>query len=205
MSSSLEGYIYVYRKIQEHWLWDNKEPFDKAHAWIDLIFMANFRDKKVLFGGNMILVKRGQRVTSLRHLSEKWNWSRHKVSDFLRALERDKMVTVERDSKKTLITIVNYDIYQSLKTESGTGSRDSKGTLKGQSGDSEGTLKGQSGTQENKRNKRKERNKKEKEKKEKEFFDPDVEDEDSEMTAEEWWDQLEDETPKEIKEKYGLL
>ena len=192
MAASISGFILIYRKIQEHWLWENSEPFDKAHAWIDLMFMANFRDKEVLFGGTTVMVKRGQRVTSLRYLADKWNWSRHKVSDFLKALERDNMVTVVRDSKKTLITIVNYDIYQNLKEGSGTGSGNKKGTVKGQSRDSKGT----------ERNKViKENKEKEKiNKKEKEISSSD----ESDYTDEEalaWFNSIEDETPEEWRQK----
>ena len=192
MAASISGFILIYRKIQEHWLWENSEPFDKAHAWIDLIFMANFRDKEVLFGGTTVMVKRGQRVTSLRYLADKWNWSRHKVSDFLKALERDNMVTVERDSKKTLITIVNYDIYQNLKEGSGTGSGNKKGTVKGQSRDSKGTernkvIKG---------NKEKEKiNKKEKE------ISSSNESDYTDEEALAWFNSIEDETPEEWRQK----
>ena len=123
------GFIAIYRKITEHWLWDNYEPFDRAHAWIDLIFMANFRDKDVLFNGKMVTVRRGQRITSLRNLSEKWNWSKDKTARFLDTLEADGMITRESDRFKTLITIVNYEFYQNV--------RDTEKTLKSHSKDTD--------------------------------------------------------------------
>ncbi|WP_244067048.1 DnaD domain-containing protein, partial [Staphylococcus argenteus] len=46
-------------------------------------------------------------------LSDLFNWSRFKVKTFLDLLESDGMLEVKTTSKYTLITIVNYDFYQS--------------------------------------------------------------------------------------------
>ena len=140
--STDKGYIKVYRDIRDHWIWsDEKEPFDKLHAWVDLIMMANHEDKEILFNGRLILVKRGSRITSLRKLSERWHWSPHKVSDFLNILEKDGMITQVRNSRKTLITLINYGIYQGKSKQSGTHkehSRNTQGTQKEHSRNSQG-------------------------------------------------------------------
>lgn len=112
----MEGWISIHRQLQEHWIWKSKEPFDKRSAWIDLLLMANHKTEKIEFDNTIIEVERGQRITSLKHLSDRWNWSRHKVSDFLNRLEQDKMLVQVRDNKKTLISIENYDKYQVVKT-----------------------------------------------------------------------------------------
>lgn len=132
--STDKGYIKVYRDIREHWIWTNeKEPFDKLHAWLDLIMMVNHEDKEILFSGRLTLVKRGSRITSLRKLSERWHWSPHKVSDFLNILEKDGMISQVRNSQKTLITLINYGFYQGKGKQSGT--------PKEHSGNTEGTQK----------------------------------------------------------------
>jgi len=105
------GWILLYRSLQEHWLWKEK-PFSRGQAWIDLIFTVNHENKKVPFDGGFITVKRGQTVTSLRKLSERWGWSVGKVSRFLNVLETDKMLTRNSDTKKTVLTIENYKDYQ---------------------------------------------------------------------------------------------
>lgn len=112
----MEGWISIHRQLQEHWIWKSKEPFDKRSAWIDLLLMANHKAEKIEFDNAIIEVERGQRITSLKYLSDRWNWSRHKVSDFLNRLEQDKMLVQVRDNKKTLISIENYDKYQVVKT-----------------------------------------------------------------------------------------
>ncbi len=108
----MEGWISVYREIQNHWLWNSKEPFDKRSAWIDLLLMVNHKDSEINFDNGKMLVERGQRIISLKKLAIRWKWSRHKVSDFLNRLEQEHMLIQVRDNKKTLISIVNYDKYQ---------------------------------------------------------------------------------------------
>lgn len=140
--STDKGYIKLYRDIREHWVWSNKdEPFDRAHAWIDILMMANHKDKKVLFNGSLITVKRGSRITSIRKLSERWGWSRHKVSDFLNTLESDGMITQERATQKTLINVINYSFYQDSTSTKGppkSHSRATQGPQKSHSGATEG-------------------------------------------------------------------
>jgi hypothetical protein len=111
------GWIKISRNIQECDLWVDDEPFDRRSAWIDLLLMANHEDKTIIFDGNPVVVQRGQRITSIRKLSERWHWSRTKVSKFLDILEYEERITKVSDTKKTLLTIVKYEDYQSLETE----------------------------------------------------------------------------------------
>lgn len=127
------GWIKYYRKTKECWIWDNDEPFDKRSAWADLLLSANHSDKNILFDGSLITISRGQYMTSIRKLSSTWKWSTTKVKHFLELLENDSMITKKSDSKKTLITIVNYEVYQGDTTD--------KNTLKSQSSDTEVTQK----------------------------------------------------------------
>lgn len=139
--STDKGYIKLYRDIRDNFVWDDK-PFSKGQAWIDLLMMANHKDKEMLFNGSLIVVKRGSRVTSLHKLAERWGWSSHKVSDFLLILEETGMISHQRDSKKTLINVINYSFYQDAENQKGTvkgQSRNSKGTLKEHSRNTEGT------------------------------------------------------------------
>ena len=106
------GWIKLYSQLQDCWIWLDKEPFDKRSAWVDLLLTANHSDKKILFNGELITVKRGQILTSVRKLSAKWKWSVNKVYRFINLLEDDEMLQKESDKDRTLITIVNYSIFQ---------------------------------------------------------------------------------------------
>lgn len=109
-----KGWIKTYRKLQDCWIWLDKEPFDRRSAWIDLLLTANHSDKKILFNGELITVKRGQILTSIRKLSEKWKWSYEKCTRFLKILESDGMLHKQSDNFRTLLTIVNYEVYQDV-------------------------------------------------------------------------------------------
>ena len=108
-----KGWISLYRSIQDHWLWQEK-PYDKTHAWLDLLLSANHQDKKIVFDSNLVEVKRGEFITSIRKLCERWGWSNSKVKKFLDTLQSDGMITYKSDTKKTAINIVNYNVYQTL-------------------------------------------------------------------------------------------
>ena len=62
--------------------------------------MVNHQDNKIMLGGDLIEIKRGQRVTSLRQLADRWKWSRTKVSKFLEVLSKDNMIEYKSDTKK---------------------------------------------------------------------------------------------------------
>ena len=107
----MAGWQKIYRDIQEHWLWEDK-PFSRGQAWIDLILLVNHEDNKALIDGELVEVKRGSKITSLRKLAEQWGWSTTKVKKFLEQLEKDNMIKYKTDTKKTLVSIENYGLYQ---------------------------------------------------------------------------------------------
>ncbi len=107
-----QGWISVHRKIEDDWLWKDK-PFSRGQAWVDLLLMANHEDNKILFNGELMEVKRGQRITSIKKLCDRWGWSNKKVKRFLELLQEDDKIGLEIAPRKaTTITIVNYSLYQ---------------------------------------------------------------------------------------------
>lgn len=129
----MSGYFKIERDFLSSPFW-LAEEFTKAQAWIDLIGMANFADKTKFYKGAFQKVKRGQIITSQQSLANRWKWSRHRVSDFLRTLEGAAMVTTERTTHGTLLTVVNYGFYQ----DGGS----TKGRKTGQPKDASGTFDG---------------------------------------------------------------
>lgn len=105
-----QGWVATHRKIQDHWLWSDK-PFSRGQAWIDLLLLANHEDKKFLLGNDLINVECGSVVTSIEKLKSRWGWSNTKVVNFLKLLENDEMITRKSDTKKTVVSIVNYSDY----------------------------------------------------------------------------------------------
>lgn len=123
------GFIKLHRSIKDCWLWKDEEPFSKRDAWIDLLLLANYTDKKILLDGKLTTIKAGQFHTSLLKLGERWKWSRNKTRRFLEILESDEMITTERTAHGTTLTIVNWAKFQHQGT--------TEGTTEGQSMDSQ--------------------------------------------------------------------
>ncbi len=107
----MSGWIKLHRQITDNDIW-HEEPFTKGQAWIDILLMVNHKEGKFLLGGKMITVEAGSRVTSIRKLCKRWMWSNTKVKSFLNLLAREGMLTHESDSKKTVLTVTNWGLYQ---------------------------------------------------------------------------------------------
>lgn len=110
---SEQGWISIYRQLRDNPIYKDK-PYDRTHAWLDLLLSANHEEGKTLIGNNLIIVCRGSFITSEVKLADKWGWSRKKVRVFLSYLESDQMLTKKGTSKYTSITIGNYGLYQDL-------------------------------------------------------------------------------------------
>lgn len=107
----MEGWIKLHRKLLENPLWTS-EPFTRGQAWVDLLVLANHKDSFFYKRGNKIDVKRGQLARSVVELSDRWKWSRSKVNNFLKQLEKEQQVIQQKSNVTQLVTIINYDCYQ---------------------------------------------------------------------------------------------
>lgn len=123
----LQGWVSVYRQLQDHWLWSDK-PFAKGQAWVDMLLSANHEDTVAFLGRSVIEVKTGSFITSEVYLSERWGWSRQKVRDFLALLVSNNMITKKTTNKNTTIFIHNYAVYQPCVTNKNTSKKHQKNT-----------------------------------------------------------------------------
>ena len=154
---SKPGFIAIFRKIQDHWIWDDADRF---RAWIDILISAQFHDSKVYIDGKLITVPRGSWFISQKSLETRWGWSKTKIRYFIRTLIEQGMITTEGTPRGTIITVVNYEVYQNPSTAKNTAKDTTESTAKdtaeNTSGDtSEGTHtnKGNKGNKVNKKKK----------------------------------------------------
>jgi hypothetical protein len=108
-----EGWIKLYRSSFENRLYFD-EPFTRFQAWIDLLLLANHKDGSFFKRGNIVKVPRGTVARSMKELADRWQWSEAKVSRFIQFLESEyiRQVKAQKSNVTTLITILNYDRYQ---------------------------------------------------------------------------------------------
>ena len=111
MSNS--GWIKLHRQIVDNWIWEDADMFK---AWIDILLMVNHEDKKIYVNGKLTTIHRGEKLTSITKLSERWRWSKRRVMRFLDLLEEDEMCTTERTTYGTTLKVVNYAEYQGFTT-----------------------------------------------------------------------------------------
>ena len=127
-----DGYFLVYRKAENNPALED-DHFDKFHAWLWMIGRANYKPTRIMFNGKMTTLKRGQFITSVRKMASTFSWSNDKVLRFLRLLEENKMIRRKANASRTLITIVNYDVYQlSANTDKDTNEYTDKDTNESQ-------------------------------------------------------------------------
>lgn len=108
----MEGWISIYRKIQEHWLWTKKRRFSEFEAWMSLLFKANHKATQIMIYKTVVNLNAGSFITSELKLADEWGWSRETVRKFLKRLEEEKMLLVEHTTKYTIVSIENWDLYQ---------------------------------------------------------------------------------------------
>lgn len=113
-----QGWIKTYRNILDHWVWQDPMTF---RCWMYILLKANHSDKKVMFDGSLMTIGRGQFLTSIRKLGDDVGCSRDKIRKILQTLKEDNMVSVRATHRGTLLTVINYGVYQdSAPTESYT-------------------------------------------------------------------------------------
>ena len=106
----MPGYVFLFRDIANHWVWKDGRM---AHRWMDLLIQAQWENKTVYFDGERVDLKRGQFITTTRLLMGRWRTNPRIVLKSLEIFEKDKMIRCKKTTEMTIITICNYDAYQS--------------------------------------------------------------------------------------------
>lgn len=107
----LNGWFKFHRKIFENPVC-NKDS-EHFHVWCWILANAEFEERRVLFNGNDITLKKGQLITTTKKISENLNINENKVRRILKNLENAKQIDKQTSTKNSLITVVNWYLYQS--------------------------------------------------------------------------------------------
>ena len=125
-----KGWIKLHRQSVDNPMY-HSEPFDKWHAWLDLLLMVNHEKRQFISKGQLLTLEAGQTVTSIPILAERWQWSENKVRRYLRLLCDSGMCTRNGSPNGTLITVVNWAKYQSDAQTGGRGNGRADGSSDG--------------------------------------------------------------------------
>ena len=102
----MAGFVIIHRDIME-WEWYQSPTVSRLY--FHLILRVNYTDKK----WQGILVKRGQLITSNEHLAIELKLSIQTIRTAIQKLKKGKYIGVETTNRYTLITLCNYDKFQS--------------------------------------------------------------------------------------------
>lgn len=96
------------------------DKFDKVHAWLDLLFLANRESKSIFLRGTQVELGVGDIIVSLRDLGSRWGWGHSKVNSFLTKLADEGMIIYQKGKLVSVVNIKNLDSYFSTGTPIGT-------------------------------------------------------------------------------------
>ena len=111
----MEGWIKIHRKILDNpVVCKDSETFS---IWLYLLLNATHQEIPAVFKGEKIILKKGQLITGILSISKKLKINKDKVQRTLKCFELDNQIAQETSNKNRLITILNWEEYQSNDNE----------------------------------------------------------------------------------------
>jgi len=104
------GYVKLHRSLLT---WEWYSDHNTCRLFVHLLLTANYEDKQ----WRGVEIKRGQRICSRATLAEETGLSERSVRTALNHLETTKEVAKITTPKYTIITVKNYDKYQTMTSE----------------------------------------------------------------------------------------
>lgn len=107
---ALSGWIKLHRALADHPIAGDPQAFS---VWVHLLLMANHKETKRMMNGQIVVIAPGQLITSRRSISEKTGVQESKVERILKLLKTEQQIEQVGTAKFRVISIVNWDLYQS--------------------------------------------------------------------------------------------
>jgi hypothetical protein len=90
------------------------EPFTEREAFLWMIMEASFKPREKRIGRESVTLERGEFAASIRFMQKAWGWaSTRRVHSFICALQKRNMLRNAAGTGFSVITLCNYDKYQS--------------------------------------------------------------------------------------------
>lgn len=104
-------WVKVYRRLTEHWLYRNPAY---TNIWLAILFGTNYKPSKAVIRGNVVVIERGEMLTSTTKLALISNTGRQQVRTFLKLAEADGMIYTKSNQHVTIVKVMNYEGLQSI-------------------------------------------------------------------------------------------
>lgn len=111
----MEGWVKIHRKLLDNpVVCKDSETFS---IWLYLLLSATHQEIPAVFKGEKITLKKGQLITGILSISKKLKINKDKVQRTLKCFETDKQIEQATSNKNRLISILNWEQYQSNDNE----------------------------------------------------------------------------------------
>jgi hypothetical protein len=117
MEERMNGWIKLHRKLKETSFYN--KPLVLS-LFIHLLLSANHKDKKFLWNGKEITIKKGSLITGLFSLSKNTGISIQSIRTALTNLKSTSTITIKSTNKFSIISICNWEQYQGELTSTST-------------------------------------------------------------------------------------
>lgn len=105
----MSGWVKLWRKSLDSGLPQNLELWG---FWCWCILKASHQHHKQMVGNQIVELQPGQFVFGRKKASQELNVSEKKIRTYLKKLENLQNVAIKRTNKFSIVSIVNWDIYQ---------------------------------------------------------------------------------------------
>lgn len=113
-----KGYIKIYRQIEDTSVWTDS---NKLKLWLLCLMKATHSEKTQIIGNQNIKLRSGQFITGRSSISEEFNRGALKKNiidgltlfRWFQLFENLKMMNIKKTNKYSLVTINNWNKYQS--------------------------------------------------------------------------------------------
>ena len=106
----LNGWWKFHRQMFENPIVNKDSEYFYVWCWI--LTYAAYEEKRVLFDGQDIVLEKGQLLTTTKHIATSLNINESKVNRILKKLKIEKQIDKQTSSRNTLITVLNWNLYQ---------------------------------------------------------------------------------------------
>lgn len=111
----MAGYLKIPRDLFNSDEWKERRVFGKIEAQVDLLQMAAYVNGRVVHCATRdVVLQRGQLLTTMRFLADRWGWSAATVYRYLQSLRNSNrnniriQIETAVETGRTLITICDY-------------------------------------------------------------------------------------------------
>ena len=124
----MEGWIKLHRKLIENPIFLKPELLQ---LFIYCLLKANHETQKIIFNGQEIEIKIGQFITGRNAMAKDLKQNPKSTYNRLQILKNIEILDIKTNNKFSLVTVRNYELYQSQETKKDS-KKDNQRTTRGQ-------------------------------------------------------------------------